>query len=524
MQFTANPWLREHVISQARHLAVDLAPDQDRMQEIASRFTERLPELFAEGSTGVADLFTTPEQREQLDRLTAVMSLLEGHADVVMDDVGPGRDRLGRRDPPQVQRAPQGRRLGSTGCCGACSGSTRRCAQYRDGAVFVRAVQRRGRHRRLQRGLDLARHPARSPARSPTPQPGSGASTPEPETAPGVTEQARPWGRPHPAVAAVRSAVRGVLAECDPGDARPRGVQRRSGLPRPRRRRPFEGRPARAAGRRRRRRPRPPARDRPRSRPPPGPGCVTCGSTRSTSSRARRRSAAAVGSRPRPGGALRRRSRPPGPARRPAAVLLGHTLRRPGRDGAARARPRLRGALARRDAASRAAPTAGRCSTSPGRRPGRPVAPSGIASWDDPMNEDPAFARVRARRAAADLERDLGPGLPAALARTRRPAARGRRPPRRPRRSGGRVRWGRARGPLEALADLPRAVRHAGAAPAARWPRGPPPAQRLEPPRATPVTRWSRTGTARGRSMPPGHLRVGSRTAGCPSTPCLGFE
>ncbi len=38
--------------------------------------------------------------------------------------------------------------------------------------------------------------------------------------------------------------------------------------------------------------------------------------------------------------------------------------------------------------------------------------------WDDPMNDDPAFARVRARRALADLEEDLGPGLAEALARS----------------------------------------------------------------------------------------------------------
>lgn len=42
----------------------------------------------------------------------------------------------------------------------------------------------------------------------------------------------------------------------------------------------------------------------------------------------------------------------------------------------------------------------------------------GLTWWDDPMNDDPAFARVRARRAVADLERDLGPGVAAALART----------------------------------------------------------------------------------------------------------
>lgn len=42
----------------------------------------------------------------------------------------------------------------------------------------------------------------------------------------------------------------------------------------------------------------------------------------------------------------------------------------------------------------------------------------GVHWWDDPMNEDPAFTRVRARRAVADLEADLGPGVIAALGRS----------------------------------------------------------------------------------------------------------
>ncbi|MGL5928365.1 MAG: tRNA lysidine(34) synthetase TilS [Dermatophilaceae bacterium] len=45
-------------------------------------------------------------------------------------------------------------------------------------------------------------------------------------------------------------------------------------------------------------------------------------------------------------------------------------------------------------------------------------AAEGLTPWEDPMNGDAAFTRVRARQALADLERDLGPGVAASLART----------------------------------------------------------------------------------------------------------
>ena len=47
------------------------------------------------------------------------------------------------------------------------------------------------------------------------------------------------------------------------------------------------------------------------------------------------------------------------------------------------------------------------------------AAAAGHATWDDPHNDDPAFARSRVRRDVLPaLERDLGPGVAAALART----------------------------------------------------------------------------------------------------------
>jgi coenzyme F420 biosynthesis associated uncharacterized protein len=140
VQFTATPWLRDHLVTEARALAVDLAPDQDRLQELAGRISEKLPELFREGSTGLTDLFTTPEQREKMAALTAVMSLLEGHADVVMDDVGPAHIP----SVAQIRARFTERRKGA----GAADRLLRRLLgleakmrQYRDGAVFVRGVQ-----------------------------------------------------------------------------------------------------------------------------------------------------------------------------------------------------------------------------------------------------------------------------------------------------------------------------------------------------------------------------------------------
>jgi tRNA(Ile)-lysidine synthase len=42
----------------------------------------------------------------------------------------------------------------------------------------------------------------------------------------------------------------------------------------------------------------------------------------------------------------------------------------------------------------------------------------GLTPWEDPMNDDPSFARVRARRLLPIMEDALGPGLVEALART----------------------------------------------------------------------------------------------------------
>jgi coenzyme F420 biosynthesis associated uncharacterized protein len=91
------------------------------------------------GELSLLDLFSTPEQQVVMERLTGVMSLLEGHADVVMDGVGPSVipsvDHIRRTFNERRKGAGFGDRL-----LRRLLGLDAKMAQYRDGAVFVRAV------------------------------------------------------------------------------------------------------------------------------------------------------------------------------------------------------------------------------------------------------------------------------------------------------------------------------------------------------------------------------------------------
>ena len=90
-------------------------------------------------SGGIVELLSTPEQKEILDRVTGMMSLLEGHADVVMDGVGPSVI-------PSVDaiRASFTQRRKGVGTLDRLLrrllGLDAKMAQYRDGAHFVRSV------------------------------------------------------------------------------------------------------------------------------------------------------------------------------------------------------------------------------------------------------------------------------------------------------------------------------------------------------------------------------------------------
>jgi coenzyme F420 biosynthesis associated uncharacterized protein len=90
-QFTAVPWLRGYVQEQMTEflLASDLDPAAilKRLRSAADAVAGAV--RGADDSESLIEAIQTPQQREILDRLTAVMTLVEGHGDYVMDAVGP---------------------------------------------------------------------------------------------------------------------------------------------------------------------------------------------------------------------------------------------------------------------------------------------------------------------------------------------------------------------------------------------------------------------------------------------------
>ena len=137
VQFTAVPWMRDHLFAEIGKLAETMEPS-GLLDDGLGRIAEALKGARASGAS-LLDVVSTPEQKDLIDRLTGVMSLLEGHADVVMDGVGPRvipsvasiRDRFNERRKGVGVLDKVLRRL---------LGLDAKMAQYRDGAAFVRHV------------------------------------------------------------------------------------------------------------------------------------------------------------------------------------------------------------------------------------------------------------------------------------------------------------------------------------------------------------------------------------------------
>jgi len=140
VQFTSVPWLRGYVQGMMTDflLASDLDPGAivERLRAAAGAVAGAV-----RGGDGesLVEAMQTPAQRQLLDKLTAVMTLVEGHGDYVMDAVGPQvvpsvaeiRERFNHRRGSAGRVEQILRRI---------LGIELKMKQYAEGSRFVRAV------------------------------------------------------------------------------------------------------------------------------------------------------------------------------------------------------------------------------------------------------------------------------------------------------------------------------------------------------------------------------------------------
>jgi coenzyme F420 biosynthesis associated uncharacterized protein len=90
-QFTAVPWMRGYFLGEVQAFVDASQSGGEHILERLRRGVATLSDAVKDpdSRSSVLDIVQTPAQKAVLDRLTALMTLLEGHAEFVMDGVGP---------------------------------------------------------------------------------------------------------------------------------------------------------------------------------------------------------------------------------------------------------------------------------------------------------------------------------------------------------------------------------------------------------------------------------------------------
>jgi coenzyme F420 biosynthesis associated uncharacterized protein len=137
-QFTGVPWMHGYFLSLVDELLTSVDPDPRAIGAAMRRIADDVRARRAPLDRGIVGLFASPEQQIVLDRVQALMSLLEGHGDVVMQDLG-ARHVVGAE---RMERVLKARRAqgGLNGLLSRLFGLEMKLRQYEVGEGFVRAV------------------------------------------------------------------------------------------------------------------------------------------------------------------------------------------------------------------------------------------------------------------------------------------------------------------------------------------------------------------------------------------------
>ena len=153
-QFTGVPWLRHHFLGLVEQLVGMAEPDPGRFFVALGRIAEWIrtgDNPLEEG--GMSALLASEEQRAVMEQVGGLMSLLEGHGDVVMDRAAvhlvPQADRFGR-----VLRNRRKEMGLATRMLQRLIGLEAKLNQYERGERFIEAVESEGGPELLNRAFE----------------------------------------------------------------------------------------------------------------------------------------------------------------------------------------------------------------------------------------------------------------------------------------------------------------------------------------------------------------------------------
>ena len=140
-QFTGVDWMRPHFIGLVESVLDSVDPDPKRVAAAARRVVEaRRQGEDPLASGGLMALFASEAQVETLEQLSGLMSLLEGHGDVIMDRAGeglvPSAPRFGR-----VMRRRRESVRGFAKVFQRLIGLDAKIKQYAEGEHFIESVE-----------------------------------------------------------------------------------------------------------------------------------------------------------------------------------------------------------------------------------------------------------------------------------------------------------------------------------------------------------------------------------------------
>jgi coenzyme F420 biosynthesis associated uncharacterized protein len=140
-QFTGVPWMKDYFLGLVEQSMGVIDPDPKRLLRALQRAVEEVRAGRNPLDGGLVGLLATDEQREVLDQVQALMSLLEGHGNVVMDRLG--REHVAGAE--RMHRVLQARRqtTGINRQIQKLLGFEMKMRQYEIGERFISAIEER---------------------------------------------------------------------------------------------------------------------------------------------------------------------------------------------------------------------------------------------------------------------------------------------------------------------------------------------------------------------------------------------